>query len=430
MIKVLLAIASVIGVGLVSLHAEDLYINKNVVVPRQAEGINIMEDSYTKGGSRIRYESVDTLNNKKTSSLTDRLMIGIGSDKLFGTKMLGGYLEMTDVNARITKYNSTNNGKTEYNEIVDPEQSRLTQSYLNFKPMDGLLIRYGRQALNFDNQRFIGDVGWRQMPQTFNAFLLSIKNNQIGLDVAYITKVNTIFADKKYTDDDVTFNNDQEDNRSIVVHATYKIFDDLKAVGYAHFSEIGTYGYFLTGKSKVSNNLTINYRIEHATQFNNENNKNDDNKSANNTYESNVNYYNLELGINLSGFLANINYERLNSKSGNNEAFSTPLASKHRHNGWADKFLITPEDGLIDKNLMLGYKSKWFGEFKVIYHKFESENSHAKFGSEKDASYRRSLGINGLEGILKYAKYTSEELSVDTRKFWVMINYKFSICDN
>ena len=402
-----------------------------------------MEDVFIKSETRIRYESVDISDNtKKASSFTDRLKLGVGSNRLFGSKFLSAYLELTDVHVRSGKHNNTSNGETEYAEIIDPEQSRLTQSYIGIKPMDGLLITSGRQALNFDNQRFIGDIGWRHMQQTYNSYLLSANNNNIGLDLAYITKVNTIFADKKETEDSITHGNAQENNRSIIVRAIYKASDDIKAVGYAHFSDTVTYGYFAAGKTKLSNNLTINFRIEHATQFNdnksagndnksadNDNKSADnDNKSADNTYEASVSYYNLEVGMNLYGYLANINYERLNSKSGKNEAFSTSLASKHRHNGWADKFLTTPEDGLVDLNLMLGYKSKKFGEFKMIYHDFNNEKNHADYGDEIDISYVRAIpGLNDLTGTLKYAKYTSKGLSVDTTKIWAMLEYKFSI---
>ena len=40
-------------------------------------------------------------------------------------------------------------------------------------------------------------------------------------------------------------------------------------------------------------------------------------------------------------------YELLGSDDGK-VAFNTPLATKHKFNGWADKFLGTPKEGLED----------------------------------------------------------------------------------
>ena len=69
---------------------------------------------------------------------------------------------------------------------------RSNQAYLQFKSgsFTGLL---GRQRITLDNQRFVGNVGWRQNEQTYDAVTLkssALANTQ--LHYSYITNVNRI----------------------------------------------------------------------------------------------------------------------------------------------------------------------------------------------------------------------------------------------
>jgi hypothetical protein len=350
-------------------------------------------------------------------------MLAAGSNKLFGTNLLGTYLEMTDVKTLNNNYNSTSNGRGKFSVVADPEQTRVTQAYLDIKPVKGLLIRSGRQMVNLDNQRFIGAVGWRQMPQTFDAHLLSYTGiANLSLAGAYVTGVHTIFADKKKG----TYGNDRGNTNSVVLHSTYKVSNAVKVTAYDYMigSAHDTYGLAITGKPKVSNNLTLNYRVEHAIQAD-PTMKNEDRPEED--VEADANYYNVAVGMNLSGVLAGVNYEQLSGKK-ENASFSTPLATKHKFNGWADKFLKTPDQGLIDSNFMLGYKSKSTGVMKVIYHEYKSETGKdVDYGTEVNAVYKRGIpGLNGLVGMLKYADYKADKHSVDSKKIWVMLDYKFS----
>ena len=67
----------------------------------------------------------------------------------------------------------------------------------------------------------------------------------------------------------------------------------------------------------------------------------------------------------------------------NSVGFKTPLATLHKLQGWADKFLTTPEDGIedlyADATGELGPVKLW-----ACYHDFQAENSSADFGKEID----------------------------------------------
>jgi hypothetical protein len=60
--------------------------------------------------------------------------------------------------------------------------------------LDGYGFKLGRQKIIFDNARFVGDVGWRQNDQTFDAISYSngklVKDLTVTLD--YVSKINPI----------------------------------------------------------------------------------------------------------------------------------------------------------------------------------------------------------------------------------------------
>ncbi|MEA1916072.1 MAG: alginate export family protein [Campylobacterota bacterium] len=424
----------------------------------EENGIEILDGLKFKGEIRPRYESanVDVTNGtdkKAANAFTNRLALAIEADKLFGSSMFGAYLEGTMVNNfGYDNYNSTQNGKTQYDVVADPQQARLTQAYLDFN-YGGTLLRGGRQAVNLDNQRFVGTVNWRQMPQTFDAAtVVNTSVKDLTLIGAYVFGVNRITAQNNITGA-TEGSNEAYDTNSVILNASYKVADELKITGYGYLlsSINSTYGASLTGKAKFGD-VKLNYRGEYAKQDDavlERHSANDLPGSATPTAgavrgepKADAYYYNLDVGANIYGVLAGANYEFLSGTNGtdNKTAFSTPLATLHKFNGWADVFLATPTGGLRDANVKLGYATKSFGKFAVIYHKFDSEYAMANIagtgtskdlGSEIDAVYTRAIpGVNNLKGLIKYAKFNGGDVAAtknDVQKVWVQLDYKFSI---
>ncbi len=444
-VKMSLAASMLMGVSSVSLQAADIL-------------TNIKAD----GQIRARYERVDMSNNnaKNANAYTNRLAVGVGAD-VAGQDWVSVYAQMTNVSSISDHYGYAGNPRG-YDIVNDGKQTRLTQAYVDLKYADTLL-RVGRQAVNLDNLRFIGSVDWRQMPQTFDAIALvnsSIKN--LGLLAAYVSQVNRVD-----TDDNIP----TLDTSALVLHASYQIIPELNITAYDYMIGAGTaatelenasgiamhkqpgagigfdtYGIFLDGKTKLSEDTSVRYRAEYARQ------KDPSMKldsAYGKSYDVKADYYDLELGVDVKGFLACAQYEVLgaDTKNGNNWSFQTPLATLHAHNGWADVFggvMGTPLEGLEDLNVSLGYKSDAFGMFKVTYHDFSSNKKSLDYGHEVDAIYTRAIpGVNGLTGMLKYANFKKDSefnkatgfagnalgLGFKTnsvQKFWAMLDYKFA----
>ena len=59
-------------------------------------------------------------------------------------------------------YNDTVNGRTQFPVVADPTDVLLNQAYLRWRPDAACEATVVRQAVNLDNKRWIGSVGWRQ----------------------------------------------------------------------------------------------------------------------------------------------------------------------------------------------------------------------------------------------------------------------------
>ena len=377
----------------------------------------IFDNIKVNGEIRPRYEYVDVSDNglDKANAFTNRLLLGVSAD-LFQVPGLSVYLEGVNV-AGTGDYwdlSANNSDRGLYEVVADPDQSRVTQAYVDYKFGD-TLIRAGRQGVNLDNQRFVGTVNWRQMPQTYDA--VAVVNNSIenlGLMAAYVWRVNTIFDS-----DTVKPVGSDFDTNTVLLHAAYSVMPELKVTVYDYMVEdfADTYGIALTGK--VATGIgKVNYRAEYATQSD----------PSIGQGSADADYYNLEAGIFSNGIIAGVQYEVLGAGNDGNNPFSTPLATLHAHNGWADMFLKTPANGLVDMNVKLGYKAKGFGIAKVIYHDFSSDEGSTDYGTEVDVLYKNAIpGVKGLSGLLKAAWFSTDDetLYKDTTKFWAMLDYKF-----
>ena len=58
---------------------------------------------------------------------------------------------------------------TSYPVVADPENYDLNRLQLTNSSLPGTVITLGRQRILLDDQRFVGNVGWRQNEQTFDA---------------------------------------------------------------------------------------------------------------------------------------------------------------------------------------------------------------------------------------------------------------------
>jgi len=82
-----------------------------------------------------------------------------------------------------------------YPTIADPQGGDLNQLFLQYKAQFGGQFRLGRQRIIYDNARFIGNVGWRQNEQTFDAISYDHKtSNGWHLQYAYLDQARRVLV--------------------------------------------------------------------------------------------------------------------------------------------------------------------------------------------------------------------------------------------
>lgn len=414
-------LTAILGTGTTTLSASD-------------DGINIFNDIKLKGEIRPRYEmaNVDKSTTTSAQSFTNRTHLSLTAG-LFGVENLSATIGLQSVNNfGYTNYSSPGSlnydgdGK-QYDIIADKQQAMLSEASLDYK-IGKTALHAGRSQLNLDNQRFIGTVGWRQTERSYDT-VYAANSDVENLDVlvAYV-----------YGYAGVTGVTTTETN-SVLLHVKYKVADALSITAYDYMlaSISDTMGIALTGKIDAGAKLT--YRAEYAMQS--DATMEYGSATTQTNVKADATYYNLDLGANISGFLAGVNYEVLSGTTGTDEktAFNPALGTNHKFNGWADVFYVAglPTSGLKDANVRIGYKTKGFGKLLAVYHDFKAdtttETNSDNLGSEIDFVYVNKIpGVNGLTGLIKYASFSKGDTTngfvasqSDKQVAWAQLSYKF-----
>ena len=136
-----------------------------------------------------------------------------------------------------------------------------------------------------------------------------------------------------------------------------------------------------------------------------------------------------ELGIEYKAFKLGAGYEVLGADSGTAlTSFQTPLATLHKFQGWGDKFLTTPPNGIRDLYFNGGRGWKKVGPFDSVallaaWHDYRSDRLSLHYGNEINFQLAAKIGKFGLA--LKYADYNAKAFATDTSKFWASVDWVF-----
>ena len=92
-------------------------------------------------------------------------------------------------------FNDGSNGRTAWPVVADPNGAELNQAWLRHAG-ERLTATAGRQRLLLANQRWIGNSGWRQNEQTFDAVALDVRpGGSIEAHYAWLGRVHRINGD-------------------------------------------------------------------------------------------------------------------------------------------------------------------------------------------------------------------------------------------
>jgi hypothetical protein len=369
---------------------------------------------------RLRFESVDDdAVARKGEALTLRTRLGYETASFEGFSVQA---EFEDVRTPfgIDDYAPESSAIPPYATILDRRVTELNRAELRYRGVPGLDLGYGRQRIAYDNQRFIGNIGWRQDEQTFDGFTAVYTGvKDFIFSYAHLTGVNGV---------DETLDSDD-------------IGDDLFNVAYSGFGwgRLSAYAYLLDhgdetdaalnpgvrfrrsdsvglrfDGSRAFGALKLLYTAEYAAQ---------EYEDSTGTLKASPDYRFAEIGAGYTLAAAQLTLkiarEALGSDGGR-YGFQTPHGTRHAFNGWADKFLATPAAGLVDRFATLAVALPAHAvNLLAVYHDYRADRGGGDFGSEWNLQAVKAFGPHYTLGI-KYAAYDGRDLPYrDTDKYWL-----------
>lgn len=375
---------------------------------------------------RTRYEfgDADGLDQSNAFTFRERLGLKIKAWNGFSALVEGEFSQ-----AAVDDYNGGAPGAEPFDPantlIADPETNELNQAFLQYEGFD-TNTKVGRQRIIYDNAAFVGNVGWRQNEQTYDAISLSNKSiNELTFNYAYLNQVNRIFGSEADASLTPGFTNVEDiGTNSHLFNASYSGIEGVTVGVYAYvmnFEDVpafdnNTFG--LSAKGKLCN---IALYGELAWQDKAGTLGEDDALYAHATATKAFGPQALTLGV-----------EHLDA------GFKTPLATVHAFNGFADVTdaarLSGAHNGLTDLYLShtmpIFYGIKWMN----VLHALGDNAISADYGWEYDSVLTKKFE-NNFTAIAKVAFFESEgddytsNAKVDSlptaARFSVELNYTF-----
>jgi len=383
---------------------------------------------------RYRYENVDQDplgKDADASTLLSRITLKSGMVRGFS-----GLVEVDNVSyLGGESFNNTANGKTQYPVVADPDYTQVNQAWLGYIINRNARVSAGRQRINHSGERFLGSVAWRQNEQTFDSARVQLTPLPgLTMDYSYIWRVQRVFDPDTDPGDfpgDTALGELEGDSHA--VYASYDLGGGHSLAGFGYLLDIDelpnlssrTWGIEYKGTAKVSADVALGINLAAARQY-------DYRDSA---LDYSAPYYFGEVNammtpVRISGGAAQpiplvfgVGYEVLGSDDG--VSFQTPLATLHKFQGFADKFLVTPPNGIRDGYLKAGI-TLYGVAFTAFYHDFESDRGGDDYGDEMDLVANYPINAN-FSAMLKYASYREGDLASarDTDKLWLMLTATF-----
>lgn len=401
---------------------------------------NVNQDGYQPGtivGSTPNSTATQQL--KDANALTLRSLIGWQTAPFHNFSFAGQLINVSkfqddfndSTNSTLINGVSNQPNRVDYAKVVDPDYTGVNQLYVDWTGIKNTRLRAGRQQTNLDNVRFIGDIGFRQVMQVFDG--VSVLNKSIPdteVFLAHYESVNQITTEKR------------SDGALEIANLKYRISPSESLVGYGYFSGFDNLGlgrgWFgnapggngaAVGKNGNANesadqsNKIIGLRLDGVHVFNPdwkglytaEYAKQTDYQSGDSRIDAH--YYKLGGGGAYGNFSLRADQELLSSNNGE-YAFQTPFGTNHLFQGWVDKFLVTPLEGIRDTFVTATYR---YGDFAFFadYHVFHSDTDfHTvgsgaatngnKFGTEWNTAVTYNVNKN-LVTKLEYGRFSEDD---------------------
>ena len=418
---------------------------------------------------RLRYENVSQDGNapvitpaqplKDADALTLRSLIGwqtapyhnfsFGAQLIDVSKLNDNFNDSTPLSGPFNPAANQPN-KLAYAKVVDPDYTGVNQLFVDWTGIKNTKFRLGRQQVNLDNVRFIGDIGFRQVMQVFDG--VSVMNKSIPDTEVYLAHFEAVRQINTKL---------RSEGALEVANIRYRISGTEFLVGYGYlssFEDLGlgnawfgaaslnnpgklninadqsnkTFGLRLDGIHPFNPNFRALYTAEYAIQTD----------YSGGDSRINADYYKIGGGLGFDNLNVRIDQELLGSNDGK-YAFQTPFGTNHLFQGWVDKFLATPKEGIRDTFVTATYRYDDF-LFFADYHLFNSDEDFFKATGGKGDKYGTEWNVaatynynKNIMAKIEYGKYSENDQYQptatitqanrirDTDKLWLTAMYTF-----
>jgi hypothetical protein len=376
---------------------------------------------------RLRYEDVQQTGIVENAHVeTLRARLGLQTGKFLDTSLLaeGEAMVPFDHDYRPDPSVPT---YTRFPVVGDPENYVLNRLALTNTSLPDTAVTVGRQRINLDDQRFVGASNWRQNEVTFDAARVVNKSlTNLTVDLTFLDRVHRVYG--------VDSPQGTYKGNNYLANVAYDLpVGKLSAFAYLlDFDPItgltgtldprrgstSTFGGRFVG-AWPSSGVTFGYVLSYASQK----------QRGDNPLIFTNHYFFGELNATLQAFKLALSDEIM---QGNGTiGFITPLATLHPFEGWAEKFLTTPANGVKDPHASLTWTFAHIAGLDslsptVIYHRFEAEHVDTDYGSEYDVALNAKW--HHYTALLQYANYTAAHttpitVARNTSRFWVQFEY-------
>ncbi|HEY8354012.1 MAG TPA: alginate export family protein [Methylophilaceae bacterium] len=387
---------------------------------------------------RLRYEHVDQDGKPENArALTLRSLIGWQTAP-FHDFSIG--VQLINVAKLENRYDDRRLGDPEkgmgnYPVIVDPHDTDINQLYVDWNGINDTRFRIGRQQVNLDNVRFIGDIGFRQVMQVFDGYSVlnkSLPDTEIYL--AHFERVKQISTRL-------------QEGELEIINVKYRFSPAESITGYGYLSNFETpsmaktsvlgpdtdqshktLGLRLDGSRRINGDWRWLYTVEYARQTD----------YSNGDERIDAHYGHVGIGTGYKSWFARIDHERLSSND-SEYAFQTPFGTNHLFQGWTDHFLITPTQGIRDTFITVGGKPLPALTLHAEYHIIDADENFAKFGGGFGDRYGKELDLAATWNInsklllkAEYANFREDDRianpigrKTDIEKAWLTAMYTF-----
>ena len=388
---------------------------------------------------RARYEAVDQTKTavltRNAEAATVRTRLGWETGDWRGVRGLVEFEDVRQVGPARFAVNVPGaatpplNGadKAKYPLINDPDVTELNRLQLTWTPSAILQVTAGRQRILIDDQRFVGNVGWRQDEQTFDAVRTDLAYGRFKLVYAYVTHINRVLGELRDWRSD-----------SRLANLTWSPAEQLRLEGFVYaldFSNSAANASVTKGLKASGKTWLGLYQLAYDATWARQSDY------RHNTPAYDLNFWQVDAAATFDIWTAKADYEVLEGNG--TRGFTTPLATTHGFQGWADAW-VQPSggnkgfvDGLKDFNLTLNAKPRlkltYFFNADVIlrYHDFNDQRTGANLAHEWDAQLQAAINPK-LTAALKWADFKREaHVPLGTAppppsrtKVWFTLEYK------